>query len=181
MLNSVYSKKLDNLSGTPTCLTSTQMDLLKVLKSKSRFEQLMEVLPENWESTFKIKIFDNPDKVATSFMNQKTIAYGKNVFERSIISVVVSDKHPATPGRYEEHIKKDNDNPRDWKVYQGLTELVRPSFHVDHKLIWTTKERAIDPNSKDSLNNVDYIYTINIYVPSIDTLCNVENMKLNNL
>jgi len=181
MLNSTYANTLGKLSVVCSTLTETQIELLKVINSKSRFEQLMAVLPENWEKTHKINYFSNPFTVATNFLNQTTSRPDKKLYERSILHVVVSDKHIASPGRYDEHLKRDTDNPGEWKVYQGLTHLVPSTFHVDHKLIWITKERSVTHDSTISIDDVDYSYSINIYIPSLDTLINAENMKLNNL
>lgn len=181
MLNSVYSEKVKYLTEDCTPLTETQIFLLKTLKSKSRFEQLMEVLPENWENTHEIKLYATPSEVATAFMTQTSSRPDKKFYERIVLDVVVSANHEAVPGNYDEHLKRDNDNPGYWKIYQGLTTVSYSSFHIDHKLIWITKERRIEPDSDASIENVPYSYCINIYVPSLETLSTVETLKLNKL
>lgn len=177
MLNSVYLEKIEELSNAEKKLTEAQISLLTAIQSKTRFEELMEVLPENWEEFYTINFYSDPGKVSNDFMNRRTYKTSNLIFERRITSVIVSDKHPASPGKYEEYLKRDTDYPISadkWKVYMGLTELVRTSFHIDHKLIWIAKERKLGTDS-------NYRYSINVYIPNVDYLINAETIKINNL
>lgn len=183
MLNSVYFEKLGKLSNATQHLTDAQLSLLNAINSKSRFEQLMEALPDDWEKTHKINIYTDIPSTIYAFRNLAKYR-GKNcIYERSVISVIVSDKHKATPSRYYEHFKRDYDYPPEedkWKVDHDLTEFFPASFHVDHRLIWVMREREVEPNSGMSIENADFTYSINVYIPSAETLANVETLKLNN-
>lgn len=184
MLNSTYSKKLAALSDTEKVLNDSQIILLKFIKSKSRFEQLMSVLPNGWENTYKLNFYEDPDEASKAFLNTKRFKGPKPILERTVLSIIVSDKHAAIPGNYDEHLKRDNDYPLEadkWKTYLGLTQFTPASFHIDHKLIWIMQEKEIAFDSEEKLLDVEPKYSINVYVPSPNVLINVENIKLNDL
>ena len=117
-------------------------------------------------------------------MNKQTYKTSILVYEYEITSVIASDKHPAFPGKYEEYLKRDKDYPVEedkWKLYMGLTEFTKTNFHIDHRLIWTARERKIDFSNSDKIKDTPYDYSINVYVPNDEYLINAETIKLNNL
>lgn len=195
MLIKTYSENIGKLVDSTERLTEAEINLLTKIRSKGRFDQLMEVLPQNWEKIFKVNFYDNPFEVAQTFRNEKHYKNSHNVFERTVLSVIINKqlkkdpetgesklKYPAVPSRYDEYYQRDYDYPVEenkWKINHDLSEFVPASFHLDHKLIWTMQERSVDINSEQDITKVPYKYSINIYVPTSDVLIEVENLKRN--
>lgn len=183
MLNSVYLESLDKLSYVTQHLTDAQLSLLNAINSKSRFEQLMEALPDDWEKTHKLNFYTDIPSTIYAFRNLTKYKGKTCIYERTVLSVIVNDKHKAVPSSYYEHLKRDYDYPPEedkWKVDHDLTEFVPASFHVDHRLIWIMSEKEVNPDSNIPIQNADATYSINVYIPSAETLANVETLKLNN-
>lgn len=184
MLNLVYSKALSSLATSKESLSVAQTSLLEKIQSKSRFEQLMAVLPEGWEEMYTINFYDEVETVTRAFQNSKVYKGHRTKKERIIRSIIVSEGHDAVPGRYDEYLKRDYEYPIEedkWKIDQDLTEYVLPSFHIDHRLIWTMKEREVNLDNNETVENTEFKYTINVYIPKPEVLIDVENIKLNKL
>ncbi len=187
MLYSTYTKNENCFTKANKKLNKQQELLLREIRSKSRFNQLMEVLPDGWEKSFEINFYYDPSDIIQSFRESVMSQGSRKIGERIILSVIVSENHPATPTKYNEHLKRDYDYPIEedkWKIDQDLTEFTPASFHLDHKLIWTMKERSIsdipnDSSRKISLKEIPFKYSINVYVPEPHILVSVENLKLN--
>jgi len=184
MLNSVYSKVLNSLANSKESLSDAQISLLEKIQSKSRFEQLMAVLPEDWENMYTINFYDEIEMVTRAFQSSRVCKGHRIKKERIIRSIIVSEGHDAVPGRYDEYLKRDYDYPIEedkWKIDHDLTEYILPSFHIDHRLIWTMKEREVDIASNETVEDAKFNYSINVYIPKPKVLIDVENIKLNKL
>lgn len=195
MLISTYSHNLEKLINAHERLNEVQIKLLTAIRSKGRFDRLMEVLPEGWEDNFEINFFDNPFDVATRFCNEKRYQNSRTIFEQTVLSVIINAqlevdsetqesklKYPATPAKYDEYYKRDYEYPIEmnkWKVNHEMSYVSPASFHLDHKLIWTMKKREVDINSTDKIEDVPYSYSINVYVPTPEILTEVLNLKMN--
>lgn len=190
MLMSVYSKNLEKVTnGSTSQMSDAQIKLLNLIRSKGRFEQLMEVLPEGWENTFEIICYSDPVSVSQQFREERRSTGSKRVYERKILSIIfnkqrandgVSFKYNPTPAKYDEIKRRDYDFPIEenaWKIDTDLSEYSPAIFHVDHKLIWLMQEREVEINSNVNIEDVPYKYSINIYVPTEETLIEVEKIK----
>ena len=123
------------------------------------------------------------------FREEKRSCGSRLVYDRRILAVIfnkqratdgVSFKYEPTPAKYDEHKRRDYEYPVEenvWKIDTELSEYSTPIFHVDHKLIWITQERNVDIKSNVKIEDVPYKYTISIYVPTEETLIEVEKMK----
>lgn len=195
MLISTYSRNLEKLIEAPERLNQTQIQLLTKIRSKGRFDRLMEVLPDGWEDKFKINFYDNPFDVAKVFCNEKRYKNSETIFEQTVLSIIINAqlsvdpethesrlKYPATPAQYDEYYQRDYDYPveaKKWKINQDMSYVTPASFHLDHKLIWTAKIREVDINSDINIEDVPYSYSINVYVPTAEILTEVLNLKMN--
>ncbi len=195
MLFSTFTNKQKELTEMPKKLSQAEINLLTTIRSKGRFDQLMEVLPVDWEKTFEVNIFHNPDEVSRAFINEKRYRNSETIYENTVLSIIINKqstldtetgesyfKYPAVPARYDEYFKRDYDEPVEankWKNNSDLTEFIPGSFHLDHKLIWVSKKRGINISSEGKIDNEPYKYSINIYIPSEETLIAVENLKRN--
>lgn len=189
MLLSVYSENVKKVVDSTSQMSEAQIKLLNLIRSKGRFDQLIEVLPENWEDKFEIVYYDDPSIVSREFREERRSYGSRIVYDRKILSVIfnkqrladgVTFKYEPTPAKYDEHKRRDYDYPVEnnvWKTDTELSEYYPSSFHVDHKLIWVTKQREVDINSDVKIENVPYKYSINIYVPTEETLIEVEKIK----
>ena len=189
MLLSTYTENIDKVVDLATQMSEAQIRLLNLIRSKGRFDQLMEVLPEGWENKFEIICYDNPTDVSHQFREEKRSTGSRVVYERKILSVIfnkqrlndgVTFKYNAIPAKYDEHKRRDYDYPIEanaWKTDIELSEYTPCSFHVDHKLIWVVQQREVDINSDARIEDVPYKYSINIYVPTEETLIEVEKLK----
>ena len=189
MLMSIYSENIEKVVNATDHLTEAQIKLLNLIRSKGRFEQLMEVLPEDWEEKFEIMYYDDPSTVAHQFREEKRSLGSRVVYDRKILSIIfnkqrekdgITYKYNAIPAKYDEHRRRDYDYPIEsniWKLDTDLSEYRSASFHVDHKLIWIAQHREVDINSETKIENVPYKYSINIYVPTEETLIEVEKIK----
>lgn len=182
MLFSLYTEKISALSASSLQLSVAQIALLRKLQSKTMFKELMDALPKDWEKSFKIVFYDSPEKVNQKFQNFIKYKGNKVVHEVIVSSIIASKLEETIPAKYDEYLKRDYDYPIEedkWKINQDLTYFTPSSFHLDHKLIWLSKEREIPMSSNDTIESVDYKYTINVYVPNPDIVIDVENLKLN--
>lgn len=189
MLMSTYSVNVEKVADSTSQMSEAQVKLLNLIRSKGRFDQLMEVLPDGWEDKFEIVYYDDPISVAHNFREEKRSTGSKVIYDRKILSVIfnkrrlsdgVTFKYNAIPAKYDEHKRRDYDYPIEenvWKTDTDLSEYIPASFHVDHKLIWLVQEREIDINSDVRIEDVPYKYSINIYVPTEETLIEVEKIK----
>lgn len=189
MLMSTYSANIKKVVDTTDQMSEAQIKLLNLIRSKGRFDQLMEVLPEDWENKFEIICYDDPADVTHEFREEKRSCGSKVVYDRKILSVIfnkqrkkdgVTYKYAAIPAKYDEHKRRDYEYPIEdnvWKTDTELSEYSPASFHVDHKLIWLLQQREVDINSETKIEDVPYKYSINIYVPTEETLIDVEKIK----
>lgn len=194
MLLSTFSTNISKLVNSNNQMSEAQIKLLNLIRSKGRFNQLMEVLPDGWEEAFEIKYYENPEEVSHEFREEKQRVGSKVIYDRSILSIIINKqrvkdengnpvfKYNAVPSKYEEFKRRDYDYPFEaniWKTDVDLSEYTLGSFHIDHKLIWIVQERRVDINSEIKIEDVPYKYSINIYVPTEETLIEVD--KLNSM
>lgn len=184
MLYSVYSKKQKGPEDMGQQLNDVQALLLSHLHSESWYERLVSALPEGWEKTYEVKLYSLPYEAYSAFREESVSRDAWDVYERIIKKVLTSEGIKATPGRYVEHKKRDNDYPMEenvWVVDQYREETIYPDFHVNHRLVWITAERQIDFFSNENLNNLPFSkYTIHVYNPEASVLTEVQQLKLNN-
>lgn len=184
MLYSVYSKKETELENMKQQLSDAQASVLSHLHSESWYKRVISALPKNWKKTYTVKLYSSPYEVYSAFREESVHRDSWDVYHRIIKNVFTSKGIKATPGKYVEHKKRDNDYTIEenvWIVDQSREETTYPDFHVNHRLVWITAERKIDFFSNENLKNIPFSkYTIHVYNPEASVLTEVQQLKLNN-
>lgn len=182
MLYSVYSEKVNDLALLNNNLSVVKKALLNHLKSRQWYDRVTEVLPSNWDDQTNLVLYSNPNDVYLAFKEETRHRGYTPVFEKEIVLVLGSEKQNASKGKYVEYTKRDDDFPFDankWTSNTDMCEFEKPSFHVDHRLVWISAERSIDFLSTQDINEIPYKYTVHVYNPEATVLTNVHSMELN--
>lgn len=184
MLYSCYSKREKEFSTSEPLLSNLRTIALAHLMSSRWYGLLEGILPENWEENYELELCSNPDDVLKDFKEEVYHRGSIPISEKKILNFLASKKEDTVPGKYIEYTKRDNDFPYEdnkWTVNHDLTEFVKPTFHVNHRLIWITGSRQIDFFSNEDISKLPFKYTIHIYRPEVEVLTKVEHMRFNGL
>lgn len=191
MLMSIYSANIEKVVNSTGQMSEAEIKLLNLIRSKGRLEWLLEILPEGWEKTFEINYYEDPNEVSKEFREEKISKDARVVYDRKVNAVIFNRqtvesngqkvfKFNAVPAKYDEHKRRDYDYPIEddmWKPDDFLSKYTPGFFHVDHKLIWIVQERKVENGSDLDINDIPYKYSINIYVPTEETMIEVEKIK----
>lgn len=184
MLYSNYSKNKEKLAKSEPMLSNLRTTVLAHLGSSRWYNQLEGILPENWDKNYSVVLYTEPDDVLKNFKEEISHRDSIPVKESKIITILASKKEDTVPGRYIEFNKRDNEFPYEankWTIHHDSTVLIKPIFHVDHRLIWITGDREINFFSTEDIKKVPFKHTIHVYTPDVDVLTKVQYMKFSDL